>query len=166
MAKGAKRLRLSIKKDNKGSGSFIAYNKKEQAKVIRTIVKKSERKEERAEARRTVVRRNIIFRDKLNRATRSSDSDAANFSEISKAEAKLFYRYTQKIWEGQPSYKDRNQLIMEYYGTQSLEEAFKIVMETPEVKEALKKAGEPLENVAEGSPNYIMYLSALLQGVE
>lgn len=109
----------------------------------------------------TQYRMNKIFEQKLNIASRTSE-ETEIFSDITKAEAKIFYAATMDAWQGK-SAKDRNQYIMEYLGVKSLEEAFDIVMSSAEAQEALKRArnGE-LESEKATSPDYIDYLISAL----
>ena len=101
------------------------------------------------------------------------------FSSISKAEAKVFYRLTQNIWQGKPP-EMRNELIRAHYGTESLEDAFSALMETAQAQNALAQAnanGQPIgvtdENEAFynditdtsedfGSPDYIKTTAPLV----
>lgn len=104
----------------------------------------------------TRFRRNEIFQQKLNAASRNAE-EIGIISDISKSEAKIFYAATMDAWQGK-SAKYRNQYIMEYLGVQSLEEAFDIVMSSKEAQEALRRAGKELETEVEKSPDYIDYL--------
>lgn len=80
---------------------------------------------------------NYMTQKQLNLATKSQSilDSASNPSMYTSAQAKVFYRATQKIWEGKSG--NRNQAIMKYFGVTSLSEAVDIVLNHPNVKTAL-----------------------------
>ena len=80
---------------------------------------------------------NYMTQKQLNLATKSQSilDSASNPSMYTAAQAKVFYRATQKIWEGKSG--NRNQAIMKYFGVTSLSEAVDIVLNHPNVKTAL-----------------------------
>ena len=82
---------------------------------------------------RKTRRRNEQFQYEINQASRGGTS------ELTKEEAKIFYSSTMNIWRGKPQ-GSWNKAIMDFYGTDSLEEAWEIVFSDSRVKEALKKA--------------------------
>ena len=152
---------------NRKTGKY-AYNEKRLESTIEyatrrreaiTLDIEAEKVKSKEERRRTQIRKNEIFQRELNLAGRESD---VAVSKISKSEMKIFYRYTQDVWQG-ADLQYRNTLIMQHFNTDSLEEAFNIVMQTEEAQEALeasKTAQEPEKGV---SPDYIDLLSNLLQ---
>ena len=86
---------------------------------------------------------NYMTQKQLNLATKGQSvlDAASNPSIYSSAQAKVFYRATQKIWEGTTG--NRNQDIMKYFGVKSLSEAVDIVLNSPNVQTALKiESGE------------------------
>lgn len=69
-------------------------------------------------------RRGFLFtQNQLNAASAGADSV------FTKAEVKIFYRATQKAWEGKSSKINRNQAILEYYGRSNLESLVEEVLE-------------------------------------
>lgn len=141
-------------------------NKREEIRVFEEILEKEPSSSLKQAIKKidenTQHRLNLIFQEKLNIASRSSSATEI-FSDISKAEAKIFYAATMDAWQGK-SREDRNLSIMKYYGTKSLEEAFNIVMAKEESQEALRRAkeGGELESEKVTSPPYIDYLISAL----
>ena len=60
-------------------------------------------------------------------------------SKYSKEEVKIFYGATQKLWEGKPI-EERNKVIKEKLGVETLEEAWEKVFANESVKQALDEA--------------------------
>ena len=71
-------------------------------------------------------------------------------STLSKEEVKIFYGATQKAWEGLPIEK-RNQAIKDYFGVESIEEAWEKVFETKSAKDALKESRKNQEPISSDS---------------
>lgn len=80
-------------------------------------------------------RANAIFRKQMSLA--SSGDSYTSLGKYGQDRVKIFYRATQRIWEGKPA-KDRNDLIMKSLGVSSLEAAMKIVLS--QNKEAMRAA--------------------------
>lgn len=81
--------------------------------------------------------KNMFTQNQLNMATKKFDNaldKAANPSMYSSGDVKIFYKATQKIWEGQPG--NRNKLIMKYFDTNDLNEAFEKVMSSNKARYA------------------------------
>lgn len=92
------------------------------------------------------ARRNKLMEVKLNEATKSN-----GFSTISKDEARMFYRATQKLWSGKGLSKEEyNTAIVKGLGASDLQEAYSMVMNDPKVKAALER----MRNVSEDIEGY------------
>lgn len=118
-------------------------------------------------------RANYVFRQQVGMASRGEKSSIGS-GYLGQAKTKIFYRATQRFWEGAPA-KDRNKLIMAALGTDSLAEAFDMVMARQKL--AIKAARgnlEPIEDTeenalfAEGlvsesivSPDYLDYVKVM-----
>lgn len=169
---GQKRAAFSLAQqlENAISKSYANRSTRKYSKDISTTVSNLRSTANVIQSDRTqgaTYRQNKIFERNLNNATMKD-----GFSSISKAEAKVFYRLTQNIWQGKPP-EMRNDLIRAHYGMESLEEAFNAVMGTEQAQNALAQAnanGKPIgvtdENEAFyndttdtgedfGSPDYI-----------
>lgn len=64
-------------------------------------------------------RKNFLTQQELNNAE-SYFFIGPTQSEFTEEEVKIFYRATQEAWEGKGNYRDRNRLILEYYGKSDL----------------------------------------------
>lgn len=96
--------------------------------------------------RRAVQSSNYVFAQQLNLATAGKKTVLGANGE---AKARIFYRATQRFWEGAPL-GSRNENIMRALGTDSLAEAYERVMrEQEEALDALENAGGPVEDTAE-----------------
>ena len=110
---------------------------------------------------------NYMTQKQLNLATKSQSmlDAASNPSIYSSAQAKVFYRATQKIWEGTTG--NRNQEIMKYFGVKSLSEAVDIVLSSPNVQTALKiESGEYNPNAYLDEEQAAYYDEELMQDSE
>lgn len=96
-------------------------------------------------------RQNKIFERNLNNATMKD-----GFSSISKAEAKVFYRLTQNIWQGKPP-EMRNEFIRAHYGTELIEDAFNAVIETEQAQNALAQAKANVQPIGVTDENEAFY---------
>ena len=127
----------------------------------RTYTQSYERKD-----RASIVRKNDMMRYEINQAS------SGGTSKYSKEETKIFYAATKRAWEGKPQ-GTWNEAIMEYYGVDTLEEAWDLVFNTDEAKKALQKARQnqqPISSESDlqdgstdekediGSPDYIKEL--------
>ena len=127
----------------------------------RTYTQSYERKD-----RAEIARKNESMRFEINQAS------SGGVSKFSKEETKIFYAATKRAWEGKPHGK-WNEAIIEYYGVDTLEEAWDLVFNTDEAKKALQQArnnNKPLsssndmpegssdEPDEKGSPEYIKEL--------
>lgn len=95
-----------------------------------------------------MTRANYIFQQQVGAASNKRPSTLGKYGDI---KVKIFYRATQRMWEGAPSAM-RNKIIMNNLGVSSLAEAFNVVMSTQNAKEALQyaiSAGQPIEDTAE-----------------
>lgn len=75
-------------------------------------------------SRTATERENRAFAEKLNRAKHGQKVDWSGMDETS---VMFFYASTKRLWTGR-RLSERNAAIMQYFGTQSLEEAYRIVM--------------------------------------
>lgn len=133
---------------------------------------------------------NYFFQGQINLASKkakgtltkeSEDSSVkkTNGSVLTEAQAKIFYRATQGIWQGKVG--NRNRMIMKYFDVDTLEQAWDIVLNAPSSKLALSietgeyKPGSDLtpeqqalydqaladDNTqrVEGSPGYLDYVA-------
>ena len=93
------------------------------------------------------VRKNFITQQELNRAE-SYYMIGPRLGEFSKEEVQIFYRATQKAWEGLSPDKNRNKAILDYYGKSDLREFVREVLAMNEkaVKSALEERGFVLYN--------------------
>lgn len=113
-----------------------------------------------------VARKNKIFEREINQAS------IGGVSTLSKIEVKAFYAATEQFWN-KKDITQRNKAILEGLGVSSLEDAFYIVLNHPEIKKRLdeaKQAQKPAESDADisngkddekdniGSPTWIQKL--------
>lgn len=95
---------------------------------------------------RAVQSSNYVFAQQLSLATAGKKTVLGANGE---AKARIFYRATQRFWEGAPL-GSRNENIMRALGTDSLAEAYERVMfEQADALEALENAGGSVEDTAE-----------------
>ncbi len=66
-----------------------------------------------------IARSNFLTAQELNRAE-YHDFIGPTQSQFTREEVSIFYRATQRAWEGLPSTADRNKAILEYYGETDL----------------------------------------------
>lgn len=112
------------------------------------------------------LRKNEMFKRDINQAS------VGGVSSLSREETKVFYTMTKDLWEGVDPSK-RNEAIMEALGVETLEEAWRIVMNDPDAIQAVKEArknqrdiltegdiadGSFDEQDEKGSPTYIKNL--------
>ncbi len=90
-------------------------------------------------------RKNFLTQQELNTAV--SVRNPLQTGEFTAEEVSIFYRATQRAWEGAPSTVNKNQLILEYFGEKDLR-AF--------VKKVLKANKEAVEEAhRKASPDYV-----------
>lgn len=160
--KYARNITRQMKRTYRGSG----YNVAKATQVLVELI-----------ARKTGMtgqsRANYVFRQQIGIASRGGKSSIGG-GYMGQAKTKIFYRATQRFWEGAPA-KDRNKLIMAALGTDSLAEAFDMVMARQKL--AVKAAQgnlEPIEDTEEnvlfaeglvsettGSPDYLDYVKVM-----
>lgn len=75
-------------------------------------------------ARNGVQRANVVFQQQIGLA---SNGKRSSLGQYGTAKVKIFYRATQRYWEGLPA-AQRNQAIMARMGVSSLSEAFERIM--------------------------------------
>ena len=105
---------------------------------------------------------NYMTMKQLNLATKSQSAldEMSNPSIYSTAQAKIFFRATQSIWQGTEG--NRYQAIMKYFGVNSLSEAVDIVMKHPNVQTALAiESGEYNPNADLDEEQLAYYENAL-----
>lgn len=115
-------------------------------------------------------RKNEMFTRDINQAS------IGGVSTKSKEEVKIFYGATKNVWGGMDITK-RHQAIMDYFGVDTLEEAWDIVFSNPDVQKALEKAKKAQQKIesenditdgstdvkeVETSPDYIEELITVL----
>lgn len=162
LRKYARNITRQMKRTYRGSG----YNVAKATQVLVELI-----------ARKTGMtgqsRANYVFRQQLAIASRGGKSSIGG-GYMGQAKTKIFYRATQRFWEGAPA-KDRNKLIMAALGTDSLAEAFDMVMARQKL--AVKAAQgnlEPIEDTEEnvlfaeglvseptGSPDYLDFVKVM-----
>lgn len=162
LRKYARNITRQMKRTYRGSG----YNVAKATQVLVELI-----------ARKTGMtgqsRANYVFRQQIGIASRGGKSSIGD-GYMGQAKTKIFYRATQRFWEGAPA-KDRNKLIMAALGTDSLAEAFDMVMARQKL--AVKAAQgnlEPIEDTEEnvlfaeglvsestGSPDYLDYVKVM-----
>lgn len=96
-------------------------------------------RELRNEAKAQQQRQNRIFRNQLRVEARGGESAMFGGEAAKDYREKIFYMSTQSIWRGH-SNEDRDKVIMEALGTDSLEEAYRMVL--AQNKDALQEARE------------------------
>lgn len=82
------------------------------------------------------ARKNFITQQELNTAV--SVKNPMQTGEFTAEEVSIFYRATQRAWEGAPSTANKNQLILEFYGEKDLRSFVRKVLESQ--KEAVEEA--------------------------
>lgn len=80
--------------------------------------------------------RNFAFREQIRWA---SSANLAPMSTLEPEQVKAFYRVTEKIWEKVP-YSQREKKILEYFDTNSLQEAFEKALSEPKIKTIVERA--------------------------
>lgn len=87
---------------------------------------------------------NLHTQWEINEASKKRELGEQNPSRYTKAQVKVFYKVTQRIWQntdGSPTnMHDVNKRIMKYFGTQSLETAFERALSSEAAKKALAVA--------------------------
>lgn len=91
------------------------------------------------------------FRKELSRAASGKISALGARGQL---KAKAFYRATQNIWQGLPN-SEREQAIKDALGVDSLEAAYNKVMNTPEMRAALRGAAENVVDTESVSAAYM-----------
>lgn len=95
------------------------------------------------------ARKNFLTQQELNSAV--SVRNPLQTGEFTAEEVSIFYRATQRAWEGAPSTANKNQLILEYYGEKDLRAFVKKVLKANEeaVAEAHRKASPDYRDESE-----------------
>lgn len=95
------------------------------------------------------ARKNFITQQELNAAV--SVKNPMQTGEFTAEEVGIFYRATQRAWEGAPSTANKNQLILEFYGEKDLRSFVRKVLESQSkaVEEAHQKASPDYSNESE-----------------
>lgn len=95
------------------------------------------------------ARKNFLTQQELNTVT--SVRNPLQTGEFTAEEVSIFYRATQRAWEGAPSTANKNQLILEYYGEKDLREFVRKVLSVNEeaIAEAHKKASPEYRDESE-----------------
>ena len=161
-----------IKQTQEFISKSYGVSKKADVSQIRRLTETSKAIQEtskyKIEERFSNYRNDEVFKREINQAS------VGGVSKFSKEETKIFYAATQKIWQGK-SIEQRNRLIKEHFGVDTLEEAWNKVFALPEVQKALEQAkqsqsqamsseDETISNGfsdeidAKGSPTYIKEL--------
>lgn len=140
LRKYARNITRQMKRTYRGSG----YNVAKATQVLVELI-----------ARETGMtgqsRANYVFRQQLGIASRGGKSSIGG-GYMGQAKTKIFYRATQRFWEGAPA-QDRNKLIMAALGTDSLAEAFDMVMARQKL--AVKAAQGNLEPIEDTEENVL-----------
>lgn len=119
------------------------------------------------------ARANYIFQQQLALASKGKMQTSIGKGYRGQVKTKIFYASTRGIWEGAPI-QERNKRIMAYFGVGSLSDAFELVMNEQENKEAFKLSiagdmdiADTAENIAFSagistdvitSPDYLSYV--------
>lgn len=95
------------------------------------------------------ARKNFITQQELNAAV--SVKNPMQTGEFTAEEVSIFYRATQRAWEGAPSTANKNQLILEFYGEKDLRSFVRKVLESQSkaVEEAHRKASPDYSDESE-----------------
>lgn len=94
-------------------------------------------REQKVSSTRELQKSGFNFQKELSKA---SQGKVSALGERGTLKAKIFYRATQNAWQGLPN-NQRAQAIMDALGCSSIEEAYNLVMNTPEVREILRQNG-------------------------
>ena len=146
--------------ENKGLYQYKLSRVEESANVAKDILRQPDLT--------SAQRQDKLFVREINQAS------IGGISTLSKEETKIFYSATQEIWEGLPI-EERNEAIKEYFGVETIKDAWDIVYKDKNVKKSLKDAkkaqtpadSEKDEGIANGegeqpeeigSPEYIKEL--------
>ena len=113
------------KGENRGLYQYNLSRVEESAKVAKDILK--------SDTLDSSQRTDKLFTREINQAS------IGGVSTLTKEETKIFYSATQEIWEGKPI-EERNEKIKEYFGVETIKDAWDIVYQDENVKEALRKA--------------------------
>lgn len=120
-----------------------------------------------------VARKNTMFAHEINQASKGG------VSSLSKEETKIFYAATKNLWEGKDP-RQRNEIIVQKMGVESLEEAWETVFANEYAQEALENARknqQPIDTEVDiqngatdekeeiGSPDYIKELLLALDTI-
>lgn len=120
------------------------------------------------------ARRNAVFQRELNLGSAGLGSTLGNSAAASQAMAKVFYRATQKIWDGLPNEK-RTEAILAHFGTDSLARAYgEVFKQNQNMLEAIRALergevnsieewflNEGTTNDNEGSPDYLDFVKPI-----
>ena len=95
------------------------------------------------------ARKNFITQQELNTAV--SVRNPMQTGEFTAEEVSIFYRATQRAWEGAPSTANKNQLILEFYGEKDLRSFVRKVLESQweAVEEAHRRASPDYSDESE-----------------
>lgn len=104
----------------------------EAANVLRASVKSLRGRES------AVTRRNEVFKREIALASAGVPTSISKDTDLAKGYVKIFYRATQRIWEGAPPEK-RNEMIMSALGVSDLESAMaRVLMKNREAVKMLR----------------------------
>lgn len=98
-------------------------------------------REQKVASLREMKKSGYSFQKELSKA---SMGKVSALGEQGTLKAKIFYRATQNAWQGLPNVQ-RAQAIMDALGVSSLEAAYNLVMNTPEVREILRQNGTTVD---------------------
>lgn len=104
---------------------------------------------------------NLFYQNQLNMASRLGRESNGEFdmltapTSMTSTQVSIFYKSTQNVWEGKPG--NRNKAIMDYFGVDSLEEAFNMVMNDPRQQYAMGIANGEINQNTELTPEQLEY---------
>lgn len=90
------------------------------------------------------------FKNEMNKASRGKVSMLGAQGQL---KTQMFYRATQNAWQGKPN-AEREQAIKDALGVDTLEQAYTKVMNTPEMREALRQITATVTDTNELSEAY------------
>lgn len=149
-AKTAQRLVGSLEKTISQSYADKGGKRQYSEKAQKAIAKGAETAErlKGTKGKDLTARRNRMMETKLNNAGKT---DA--FSSISHAEAQMFYRATQELWQGLPA-SEYNNAIVQKLGAADLQEAYNMIMNRDDVKAALRNEGVDVEGYTDENESF------------
>lgn len=125
-------------------GSYQWAGKDESAKSLNIL-----REQTRGGGRGGASRANFVFQQQIGLASKGKKSTLDSDAGVGQAKAKIFYRATQRMWEGAPP-QERNKRIMAAMGTNSLSEAYeKVMAQQGDALQMVAGAGGEIEDTDE-----------------